>query len=157
MKTTIGPCLRNASRASVRLANNHGPRLEAKNLVDNGLQRLPSFLLPAFSQQRGFSVSAVAKLPPPSKTSSVFVAQRSVPRLFTTSSYRSAVVVTANPRKDDDGNDMLIDITPRASKVSPRFTSPHCSLLLFRAPLLTPFSAFEKLWPKTTTHPSLCG
>ncbi|MCJ1316900.1 hypothetical protein MMC15_002221 [Xylographa vitiligo] len=116
MKTTIGPCLRNASRASVRLAINHGPRLEAKNLVDNGLQRLPSFLLPAFSQQRGFSVSTVAKLPPPSKTSSVFVAQRSVPRLFTTSSYRSAVVVTANPRKDDDGNDMLIDITPRASK-----------------------------------------
>ena len=148
MKITMRPCLRclDVSRAAVQLANNYGPRLVAQNFVHNGPERIPSFLLPAFSQQRSFSISTAAKLPPLPKMSSISgsAAQRSIPRTFTTSSSRRAVVVTANPRRDDDGNEMLIDITPRASKASLRFTFLYCSLFPLRTPRLTPLSAFEK-------------
>ncbi|MCJ1289496.1 hypothetical protein MMC34_001029 [Xylographa carneopallida] len=118
MKITIRSCLRclNSNCTPIQLANNIGSRLVAKNLVNDGLERIPSFLLPAFGQQRRFSIPTIAKLSLPLKVACVPVAQRSVRRLFTTSSRSSAVVVTANPRKDDDGNEMLIDITPRASK-----------------------------------------
>ncbi|MCJ1281366.1 [4Fe-4S] proteins maturation [Xylographa opegraphella] len=111
-------CIRclDTSRTSVLFAKHHGTTPVANILVHNDFERIPSFLLPAFTQQRGFSRSTAVKLPPPSKTSGIPFVQRSVPRSFTSSSQSRAAVVTANPRKDEDGNDMLIDITPRASK-----------------------------------------
>jgi hypothetical protein len=38
-------------------------------------------------------------------------------RLFSISSARRGTVAVYNPKKDDDGNDMHVEITPRASKV----------------------------------------
>lgn len=78
---------------------------------------IPDFLLPAFT--RGTPPSS-----PPSHFHSAFqrhVGSRAVHvehhRNVSTSPAIRAVVVTANPRKDVDGNEMLIDITTRAANV----------------------------------------
>ena len=78
---------------------------------------IPGFLLPAFSR----------RLPAASPSSHIHPAfRRRVPsrvvhiehhRSLSTSPAIRAVVVTTNPRKDVDGNEMLIDITTRAANV----------------------------------------
>ena len=78
---------------------------------------IPDFLLPAFT--RGTPTS-----PPLSHVHPTFrrrVGSRAAHvehhRSISTSPATRAVVVTANPRKDVDGNEMLIDITTRAANV----------------------------------------
>lgn len=56
--------------------------------------------------------AAIKKLPP-GRTS--FITSPRTPRTFYTSELRRATNTVVNPRKDDDGNEMTIEITPRAS------------------------------------------
>lgn len=78
---------------------------------------IPSFLIPSFqpSQQYQYDCSRrlsqkAAQLPRK--------ADRRARREFSTTPLRKDVNVITNPRKDDDGKDMVVDITPRAANVS---------------------------------------
>jgi hypothetical protein len=74
---------------------------------------------------------------------------RSIPkatsRAFSTTSTLKETVAIYNPRKDDDGQDMNVEITARASNVSYRNQPPRPSYWK----LTKLISASEKSWPKT--------
>ena len=70
-------------------------------------------------------------------------------RTFSSTSARGATVVKANARKDDDGNEMLVEITPRASNV--------CALacaVSFALPVLTSPQRLREIMTKDS-NPNL--
>ena len=100
---------------------------------------IPDFLLPAFS--RGSPAAS-----PSFRIHPAF--QRHIPtrlghvehrRSLSTSPATRAVVVTTNPRKDVDGNEMLVDITTRAANVC-----GFPTLVYLRWPSLTNESATQR-------------
>ena len=100
---------------------------------------IPDFLLPAFSRGDSAALPSLHIHP---------TFQRHVPTRFghtkhrrslSTSPATRAVVVTANPRKDVDGNEMLVDITTRAANVC-----GFSTLVYLRWPSLTNDSATQR-------------
>ncbi|MCJ1254504.1 [4Fe-4S] proteins maturation [Lignoscripta atroalba] len=73
---------------------------------------LPAFLLPSFNLGNSLSYP---RLQPTGTLLNPYDATPRYRRQFTTLRAFQAVAVTANPRKDEDGKDMIIDITPRAA------------------------------------------
>ena len=91
--------------------------------IYNGAETIPSFLLPAFSASKPTHSPQKSLGPLVRNSRRCLMNPLQQERSFLTSSSKQAVVVTANPRKDEDGNEMLVDITPRAAKVRPlRYT-----------------------------------
>ena len=79
---------------------------------------IPEFLLPAFATESYIPYSlgvGYLRAPPRAFRTSLRLIKQC--RSFSASATKRAVVVTSNPRKDEDGKDMLIDITERAATV----------------------------------------
>jgi len=79
---------------------------------------IPDFLLPASSLHTSIphaSFHIQSPRPQPQPINRRQVQQR---QSFSASAATNATVVAANPRKDEEGNEMLIDITTRAATVS---------------------------------------
>lgn len=99
----------------------------------NHLKNRRLFSSASFTRQRpSIFTSQSTTIQRISPTNSTAVTRRNpLPRLFDYADQRRsfvasanalAAIVTANPRTDEDGNEMLIDITERASTVSSLFT-----------------------------------
>lgn len=73
---------------------------------------VPEFLLPSFTSSR---TSALKPRHNTKQASSISRSQSR--RAFSSTKRAQAAVITANPRKDEDGNEMAIDITARAANV----------------------------------------
>jgi hypothetical protein len=88
-----------AARAFLQLAPRRYPQTTPQPILDFLLPSIPST-----SIRNGSAGKLVFSKPQLSRT-------------FTSSSVRQATSVVVNPKKDDDGNDMTVEITPRASDV----------------------------------------
>ena len=89
---------------------------------------IPDFLLPAFLTRKPAVAPSAHACPALRQHPSTNL---SYARHFSASLAPKATVVTANPRKDDDGNEMLIDITARAATVwYMLLTCRQCLLLI---------------------------
>ena len=114
-----GPSQRCSLTASRRLQSflTRRPKSFKRSLIDLKLEPVPDFFLPSFKHQRMLSTPSTIH-----RYNLSSAAARRLPvisgRHFSTTQPFRAVVVTANPRKDDDGNEMLIDITPGAANAS---------------------------------------
>lgn len=78
-------------------------------------------LLPAFAARRCLASPLPYPHLPLEQRASASLGQLQQLRQFSASPNSRAVVVTANPRTDEDGEEMLIDITARAANVSSAF------------------------------------
>ena len=78
---------------------------------------IPDFFLPASVTKEYHTCAISHRHRTPFPTASAIPGHPNQRRMFSASPAAKAVVVTANPRKDEDGNEMLIDITARAAKV----------------------------------------
>ena len=97
-------------------------------------EAVPLFLLPAFHKHGPTQRLSIRSQPFIRRPSRPCCPTRAHERFISTSPRRPAATVIANPRKDDDGNDMLVDITPRAAKACPLSLPLHpCSDSCFSA------------------------
>lgn len=127
-----------ARRLTFGVKSNPLVKLSVRNLVLKGSRngyrhtssgchgaqdRMPDFLLPAFTMRVNTAlISCQGHRRPPERLWMQSACK------FSASSTAQAVVVTANPRTDDDGNEMVIDITARAANVSQSYLSSWSSV-----------------------------
>ncbi|KAL6890962.1 hypothetical protein GGI43DRAFT_425406 [Trichoderma evansii] len=77
------------------------------------VQQTPlEFLVPRKASQFGRRVSIV----PTSRSSALSIGQQTTSRSFTASASRLATICVQNPLKDEDGKDMVLEITSRAAQ-----------------------------------------
>jgi hypothetical protein len=107
--------VRYATFQSVR----YGPVRYHSRVCHSRGQPVCDFLVPAFEATRRSSAHVLSKLIQPYMRDYALSSVSHLPqkRLFSASASARAAVVKSNPRKDEDGNDMLIDITSRAATV----------------------------------------
>ena len=138
--------------ASARTANRLNASTERHlSTSQHCIASLPNLLLPLSikKEQHPSTASHLHRsilLSPPTALGHLFQQ-----RLFSASPRAEAAVVTANPRKDEDGNEMLIDITTRAANV---FCFPF-SRSNYSTPADNSASVSKRLCPRIPTQISL--
>jgi hypothetical protein len=75
------------------------------------------FLVPRCALPRAASRKSPSSIRSPAFNASRFIPATMPRRGFTATAFQRATVCVQNPQKDEDGNDMMLEITPRAAKV----------------------------------------